>query len=107
MALQVTSCYLLREWGAVGDAQLLTHEVDAGDELRHRMLHLDAGIQLEEEERAAVEHELGGAGADVADCTRERDRGVAHPGAQCRVEHGRLFQHLLMASLDRALALAE
>ena len=31
----------------------------AGDELRHRVLDLDAAVQLEEVEVAAVEHELG------------------------------------------------
>ena len=38
-------------------------EVDAGHELRHRMLDLDARVQLEEEELVAVEHEFRGARA--------------------------------------------
>ena len=50
---------------AVGDPQLLADEVDPRDELGDRMLDLDARVQLEEVERVAVEHELGGAGALV------------------------------------------
>ena len=73
------------------------------------MLDLDAAVQLEEEEVAAVEHELGGARAAVADRAGERDRGLAHRAAQLGVERGggRLLEHLLVAPLDRALALAE
>ena len=85
------------------------HEVDPRDELGHGVLDLDAGVQLEEEELAAVEHELGGACAAVADRTREGDGRVAHACAQLRVEPGRggLLKHLLMAPLHGALAFAE
>ena len=73
------------------------------------MLDLDPPVQLEEEELAAAEHELGRSGAAVADRARERDRRLAHLGAQGCVERGggRLLEHLLMAALDRALALAQ
>ena len=53
---------------AGGDADLLLHEVDAGEHLRHRMLHLDAGVHLHEVERPVlVEQHLDRAGADVVD----------------------------------------
>ena len=52
---------------AARDSQTAMHEIDAGDGLGHGMLDLDAAIQLQEEELAAVEHELGRACADVAD----------------------------------------
>src|SRR5581483_10869788 len=73
------------------------------------MLHLDPRVELEEEEVAPVEYELRGPGALVADRARERDGGVAHPLAQRGVERGggRLLQDLLVAALDRAVALAE
>src|SRR5215831_13081732 len=73
------------------------------------MLDLDPRVELEEEEVAAVQHKLRGAGALVADRARERDGGVAHPPAQFGVERGggRFLEHLLMAALDRAVALAE
>ena len=89
--------------------QLLAHDVDAGHELRHGVLDLDPGVELEEPEVAAVEHELGGARALVADRPREGDRRVAHPRPQLGVERGRrrLLEHLLVATLDRAVPLAE
>ena len=33
---------------AFGDAELLAHEVDAGDLLGHRVLYLKSGVHLEE-----------------------------------------------------------
>ena len=92
-----------------GDPQLLADDVDTGDELRHGMLDLDARVQLEEEELVPREHELHGAGALVADRARERGRRVAHRRPQRGVDRGgrRLFQHLLVPPLDRAVSLAE
>src|SRR5262249_14588658 len=80
-----------------------------GHELCHGMLDLDPRVQLEEPEVAAVENELSGSGALVADRPPEVDRRVAHLCAQLRVERGRgrLLEHLLMAALDRAVTLAE
>src|SRR5437762_10317734 len=94
MTLQVTACHLKRF--ALRDPELLPDEVDAGDELGHRMLDLDAAVQLEEPEVAAVEHELGRAGAAVADRAGERGRGLAHPRPELVVERGRgrLLEHL-------------
>jgi hypothetical protein len=73
------------------------------------VLDLDPAVQLEEEELSAAEHELRGARTPIADRVRERHRRVAHRAAQGLVESrgGRLLQHLLVAPLDRALALAE
>ena len=98
-----------RQRAAFGELQLGGDEVEPGDELRDRVLHLDATVELQEEELAAVEDELGGAGAAVRDCPGERDRRLAHRRAQHLVERrrGRLLQHLLVAALHRALALAE
>src|SRR5207247_1719566 len=102
----------VRDWRerlAGGKPQLLCDEVDAGDRLGDGMLDLDPAVQLEEEELAAGEHELDGGGAPVADRARERDRRLAHARAQLRVERGRrrLLEHLLVAALHGALALAE
>ena len=73
------------------------------------MFDLDARVQLEEEEIAPVEHELGRARALVADRAREHNGGIAHPCAQLGIERRgrRLLEHLLMAALDRAFALPQ
>ena len=78
-------------------------------ELGHRVLDLNPGIQLEEEEVAALEHELGRARADVADRAREALGGVAEARAQLCVDRGRrrLLEHLLVPPLDRAFPLAQ
>ncbi len=73
------------------------------------MLDLQPRVHLHEPELAVLEQELDGAGADVADCLRRLDRGFAHGRAQLRVHRrgGRFLEQLLVAALDRALALAE
>ena len=66
-----------RQLLATGDQQLLAHQVDAGDQLGHRMLHLDAGVHLDEVEAAVLEQELEGAGAAVADADAGIDADLA------------------------------
>ena len=94
---------------SVGDAELLGDEVEARDRLGHRVLDLDAAVQLEEEEVVAVEDELDRAGAAVADRPAEGDRRLVERRAQRGREagRGRLLEHLLMAPLDGAVALAD
>ena len=74
------------------------------------MLDLEPRVHLEEREAAAVvEQELARPRAHVADGAPERQRRLAHALAQCRVDGGRrrLLEDLLVAALDRAVALAE
>ncbi len=74
------------------------------------MLDLQPGVDLEEVELPGrIDDELDRAGADVADRLAERDRGLAHRGAAPGIERHRrrLLDHLLVAALDRALALVE
>ncbi len=92
------------------DLELEGHEVKTGHELRHRVLDLEAGVHLEEPERPRrIQHELDRARADVADRPRRGHRG----STQLRTERGihrrgrRLLDHLLMTTLDRALAFEE
>ena len=98
-----------RQGLAGGDEQLLLDEVDAGDELGDGMLDLQPRVELEEVEALAVQHELGGPGVLVPDGAREGDGRLAHRGTQALVERGggALLEHLLVAALDRAVALAE
>ena len=96
------------------DAQLPLDEVLAGDHLGDRMLDLEPGVHLHEIERAGacssgLGDELDGARAHVADRFRRRHRGAAHRGAAlwCHAGCGRFLEHLLVAPLDRAVALEE
>ena len=52
---------------AGGDADLRLDQVDAGDHLGHRMLDLDAGVDLDEVEVVVlIDEELDRAGVGVA-----------------------------------------
>ena len=95
---------------ARGDADHLLHQVESGDHLGHRVLDLQARVHLEEVEVAvAIDHELHGPGGLVAHGFRERDRLLAHRAASLVVEERRrrFLDHLLVASLNRALALPQ
>ncbi len=66
---------------AVGDEDLAAHEVDAGDHLGDGVLDLDARVDLDEVELAAVdvEQELDRAGVAIADRPAQARGGVADP----------------------------
>ena len=95
---------------AARDADLPTHQIDAGHHFGDWVLDLQAGVHFEEVELAVlVEQEFDGAGVGVADAARD-GRGRRGDGLSQRRGHGRrrrLFDHFLMATLDRALALDE
>ena len=79
-------------------------------ELRDGMLDLQARVHLQEEERAVLAgDELHRAGAVVAHGLGQRDGLLAHGLARLLVEQrrGRLLDHLLVAALDGAFALAQ
>jgi hypothetical protein len=95
------------EQAALGEAELLAHEVDAGDLFGDGVLDLEARVHLEERDRAVgADEELARSRADVADLLED--------GLGCRVEdlvllvgeegRGRLLDELLMAALQRAVA---
>ena len=65
-----------RERRARGDADLLDDEVEPGDHLGHRMLHLQARVHLDEEELAVLVEELDGAGAAVLSLCMAGDGGA-------------------------------
>jgi hypothetical protein len=73
------------------------------------MLDLDARVQLQKPEIFALEHELGRAGARVADAPRKGDRRLPQRVAQLRADGRRraLLEDLLVAPLDRALSLSQ
>ena len=99
-----------RERVARRDLHLHDDEVDVGDLLGHRVLDLDARVHLDEDVAAVLaEEELDGAGVDVADRAGERDGVGAHARARVGVEvgRGRDLDDLLVAALERAVALVE
>ena len=109
-ALELHVVLLDRELFAGGDADHLLDEVEAGDEFGHRMLDLQARVHFEEEEIAVlVDDEFDRARAFVFHGLGQRHGLRAHGGARLLVEEGRrrFFDHLLMAALDRAFALAQ
>ena len=91
------------------DAELQLDEVEPGDRLGDGVLDLDAAVQLEEEELAAGDEELGRAGAPVADRVGERDGGALDAAGELGREPGRrgFLDDLLVAPLDGAVAQAE
>jgi hypothetical protein len=92
-----------------GDLDLDLHEVEPVDELRDRVLDLQAGVHLEEVELAVrPDEELARPGADVTAGTRRGDGDLAHALAHVGVdERARaLLENLLVATLNTALALA-
>src|SRR5207237_9136908 len=92
------------------DAELGGDDVDARHPLRDRVLDLHARVHLEEVEAPlGVEQELDRARARVTDGARRGEGGGGHLGTETRGEHRarRLLDDLLVAALDRALALPE
>ncbi len=94
------------------DAQLPFDQIDAGDGFRHRVFDLQPGVHLHEPDAvglqpvggvgdeldgacALIVHGLGGAHSGGGDGVA---RGLIHPGRR------RLFDHLLVAALQRAVA---
>ena len=95
---------------AGGDEQLQLHEIEPGDHLGDRVFHLQAGVHLQEGERAVGgEQQLDGAGAAVPHGARRVGGCAAHAFAQVVVDGGGggLFDDLLVTALQRAVALEQ
>src|SRR5262249_36959278 len=86
-------------------------EIDAGDLLRHAVLHLQARIHFEEVELACLDvvDELDRAGGTVADSAPESHSGLGQSRACVVGKAGsrRLLDDFLIAPLRAATALAE
>jgi hypothetical protein len=100
-----------RQRGAGGDAELRLDEVQSQDLLGDRVLDLDARIAFDEEVPAAlgIDQELHRAGILVAGGAGE-GHGIGEDALAQRVVEagrGRHLDHLLMAQLDRAVALEQ
>ncbi len=90
--------------------QLELDEVEAGDHLGDRMLHLEPGVDLEEVDDALLPHqELDRAGVDVAHPVGEGEGAVPQrlAGLGRDPRRRRLLDDLLVAALDGAFPLTE
>ena len=96
---------------AAADIDLQADEVDAEDLFRHRVLDLQPRVHLQEIEGLQIgqQQELGRACADVAGDARQVRPGFAQRALDLGDEPGRrrLFQHLLLPALHRAVARAQ
>src|SRR5476651_1493207 len=94
---------------AGGDADLLAHDIDAGDRLADRMLDLQAGIHFDEIEVAVFVEEFNRAGAQIAQLFQGAGADAADLVALPGVEGGAacFLPHFLVAALQRAVALAQ
>ncbi len=110
--VQVTSCWRMVNCSPAAMRSCQLHQVESGDQLRHRMLHLQARIHFEEIEVAiAIHQEFQRARVVVAGRARDFQRRFAHLRAQLgMLQHHRrraLLDHFLMPPLDGAFALAQ
>src|SRR4029079_4754704 len=88
---------------------LLANEIEACDHLRDGVLDLDARVHLHEVVGAIpIEQTIHGSCGAVPDRAGGLDGDRADPGAELGVDRGRgrLLDELLVAALDRAIALA-
>ena len=95
---------------ARGNANLRFNQIHAGDQLRDRMLHLNARIHLDEIDRAVFIHQkFHGAGVGVADLLERLDHFRAQFLALFRVHRRRrrFLHQFLVAALDAAFPLAQ
>src|SRR5947207_5428998 len=109
MPVELHVLLLEPELAAVGYANLLEDQIHIGDHLGHRMLDLDAGVHLDEIKFTVLVQEFDGADAEIVDVAHGLRDGFADRVARRRVQGGRgaFFPDLLMAALQRAVALAE
>ena len=95
--------------GSRRELDLPADQIDAGDHLGDRMLHLNAGVHLQEEKLAAVRlvDELHRTGAAVALVVNQRKRRLTHGKADVLRQTGsrRLLDDFLVTTLHRAIAL--
>src|SRR5207249_2641551 len=99
----------VREPFPCGDEDLVTNQIDTGQEFSHRMLNLNARVHFHEIELLSfVDEKLHRSNIRIADLLDRLHDAAPHFRAQFRShDDGRgFFDQLLMTALDRALPLA-
>ena len=101
----LAQCELL----AGGDADLLLHQVDAGDEFGHGMFDLQAGVHLDEVELAILVEKLEGACASIADLAAGFRAAIADARDEAAGDIGcrSLLDDLLVAALHGTIPFAQ
>ena len=99
---------------AIGDADHLFDQINAGDFLGNGMFDLQPSVHFEEVEALprrvrTADDQFDRAGAEIADSAGERDALLAHRLAHLGRDEGRrrFLDHLLVAALDRTFALVQ
>ena len=105
---------ILLEWQCFAGChlELPLHQIEASNEFRNRMFDLQPGIHLNEIprriciERAALNEELNRTSAFIANRPANGDSRIRHLAAQLQAHSRgrRLFDHLLMPTLQRTIA---
>ena len=102
--------HLRRQGVARGKPELLAHDIDVRDELRHAVLDLETCVHLEKPEAPVpIEEELRRRGVGEPDRPRRSDRHLVK-GATLRLVQERsrgLLDELLMTALQRAVTLPD
>ena len=110
MAIELHLLLRQRQRFAGGNADHQFDEIEAGDAFGDGVFHLEAGIHFKEVEAAiSPGDELHRAGAEIADVAGQGDGLFAHRLAHFRRDErgGGFFHHLLVAALDRTIALVQ
>jgi hypothetical protein len=114
MAREAQVLLPLRQRSPAATRKLPFDEILAGDGLGHGVLDLQPRVHLHEPEPVgpqmrAIDDELDRAGAGIADRLRGLHRRSPHRRAHLRrhAGRGRLLDHLLVAALQRAVALEQ
>src|SRR5690349_18358990 len=92
------------------DPDLQLHQVKAGNLFGDWMLHLEAGIHLEEVEVLLLVHQkLDSPCIEISGSFGHTNSGFTHAPAQCSINHWRrsLLDHLLVTPLHRTLPLPQ
>ena len=109
MAVQTDFVLTARQAFALGNLDLLADEIHPADHFRHRMFDLEPGIHLDEVELAVLVEEFDRSCAAIAHVGHCLGDTPADFGTLFgRDDRGRgLLDHLLVAALDRTIALAQ
>ena len=109
MAVDLQVFLLERHIHARRDPDLLAHEVHAKDGLGHRVFDLQARVHLDEKEFSLFIEKFDGACADIVDLGHRIGANLANPCPFLGADGGAggFFQYLLVAALQRTVALAQ